>query len=82
MAEARRVLRPGGALLLLEHVRSPLRMVRAFQGLLEPLFVRFGADHLLREPLQHLWAEGLDIRRVERSRLGIVERVAVSKPLV
>src|ERR671931_1429638 len=38
--EARRVLRPGGKLILLEHVRSPLLPVRAVQRLLEPLSVR------------------------------------------
>src|ERR687888_1878793 len=44
VAEARRVLRPGGRLLLLEHVRSPIAAVRTLQRLLEPLFVRFWAD--------------------------------------
>jgi len=80
VAEARRVLRPGGAFLLLEHVRSPVLPVRVGQRLLEPLFVRFEADHLLREPLDHLRAEGFKIERLERSKLGIVERVAARKP--
>ena len=80
VAEAVRVLRPGGSVLLLEHVRSPMRPVQAVQRFLEPLFVRFEADHLLREPLDHLRAAGLEIRRVERSSLGIVERVATRKP--
>ena len=52
--EAYRVLRPGGQLLMLEHVRSPARSVRAVQRLLEPLAVRFEADHLLRDPLDYL----------------------------
>src|SRR5207248_2002019 len=53
-----RVLRPGGRLLLLEHVRSPIRRVRAGQRLLEPLFLRFEHDHLTREPLEHVEATG------------------------
>jgi ubiquinone/menaquinone biosynthesis C-methylase UbiE len=80
VAEAYRVLRPGGRLLLLEHVRSPSTPVRAGQRLLEPLTVRFEADHLLREPLDYLAAEGFDIELVERSKWGIVERVAARKP--
>jgi len=80
VAEARRVLRPGGRLLLLEHVRSPVRAVRAVQRLLEPLAVRFDADHLTREPLEYLAAEGFAIEHVERSKWGIVERVSARKP--
>ena len=80
VAEARRVWRPGGGFLLLEHVRSPVLPVRLGQRLLDPLFVRFEADHLLREPLDHLHAEGFEIERLERSKLGIVERVAGRKP--
>jgi ubiquinone/menaquinone biosynthesis C-methylase UbiE len=80
VAEARRVLRPGGQLLLLEHVRSPVRAVRVIERLLEPLAVRFAADHLTREPLEYLRIEGFEIERVERSKWGIVERVAARKP--
>ncbi len=80
VAEARRVLRPGGHLLLLEHVCSPIRPVRAVQRLLDPLFRRFAADHLLREPLRHLEAEGFVIDCLERSKLGIVERVSAWTP--
>ena len=37
VAEAARGLRPGGWLLLLEHVRTPLLPVRVLQGVLNPL---------------------------------------------
>ena len=79
VAEAMRVLRSGGRLLLLEHVRSPIAAVRTLQRLLEPLFVRFWADHLLRDPLDYLASEGLELERVERSAWGIVERLSVRK---
>jgi ubiquinone/menaquinone biosynthesis C-methylase UbiE len=78
--EVRRVLRPGGRFLLLEHVRSPRGAVRAVQHALDPLAVRFEGDHIAREPLEHLRAEGFEVERLERSKLGIVERVAARKP--
>jgi ubiquinone/menaquinone biosynthesis C-methylase UbiE len=80
VSEARRVLRPGGRLLLLEHVRSPLLPIRVGQHVLEPLTLRFEHDHLLREPLDYLKADAFEVEYLERSRLGIVERVAARKP--
>ena len=81
VAEMWRVLRPGGRLLMLEHVRSPLLAVRAGQRVLEPLFLRLEHDHLTREPLDHVRAAGFAVERLERSKLGIVERVAARKPV-
>jgi ubiquinone/menaquinone biosynthesis C-methylase UbiE len=78
--EARRVLRPGGALRLAEHVRSPLLPIRAGQRLIAPLMLRFGGDHLLREPLEHVRAEGFVVDELMRSKAGLVERLAARKP--
>jgi hypothetical protein len=47
--------------------------IRMLETLLDPLAVRFAADHLTREPL------GFEIERLERSKLGIVERVEARK---
>ena len=80
LAEAARVLRPGGQLLLLEHVRSPVLPVRLLQRVLEPLTLLLDHDHLLREPLRHVEDAGLVVESLERSKLGIVERLQASKP--
>lgn len=77
--EVHRVLRPGGRFLCMEHVRSPSAPVRAVQRLLDPLAVRFEADHLVREPLEYLEAEGFELELVVRSKWGIVERVSARK---
>jgi ubiquinone/menaquinone biosynthesis C-methylase UbiE len=77
--EVRRVLRPGGLFLLLEHVRSPLLPVRLVQRALNGHFVRAEGDHLLREPLEHLNAAGFEILRLERAKLGLIERVVARK---
>lgn len=80
VSEVYRVLRPGGRFLLLEHVRSPAAPVRIVQRMLEPLTIRFEADHLTREPLDHLAAAGFEVQELERTKWGIVERVAARKP--
>lgn len=79
-AEAFRVLRPGGKLVAIEHVRSPARPVRAVQKLIEPLSVKWEADNLTREPLDYLAGVGFEIEHVERSKWGIVERLLGRKP--
>jgi ubiquinone/menaquinone biosynthesis C-methylase UbiE len=79
VTEAHRVLRPDGRLVLLEHVRSPSVTVRAVQRVLDPVSVRFGADHLVRDPLDHLADAGFEIESVERLKWGIVERVVARK---
>ena len=78
--EAWRVLRPGGRLVALEHVRSPVAPVRRIQRALHPLVLRTMCDHLLREPLEDVADVGFDVEHLERRRLGIVERLIAAKP--
>jgi ubiquinone/menaquinone biosynthesis C-methylase UbiE len=80
VAEAVRVLRPGGRLLMVEHVRSPNRLVRGIERVFEPLTLRRMGDHLLREPLDHVLAESLEVEFLERSWFGVLERLAARKP--
>ncbi len=79
LAEMERVLRTGGRLLLLEHVRSPVLPVRAIQRLLDPLFVRLEGDHLLRDPLTHLPASGFVVEQIVRTKWGLIERIVARK---
>ena len=66
VGEVSRVLRPGGRFLLLEHVASPRRTVRAIQRILDLVTIRLEGDHLVREPLVHLREEGFQVERLER----------------
>ncbi len=80
IAEMRRVLRPGGTLLLLDHVASGNILVRAAQHVLEPVAVRLSGDHWLRRPLNLVREAGFTITRRERYRFGVIERLAAVKP--
>ena len=80
VAEMVRVLRPGGRLLLLDHVAGSSRPVRTVQRLLELVTVPAGGEHFLRRPFELVQAAGLHIERHDRFKLGIVERLAARKP--
>src|SRR6266540_885967 len=80
VAEMWRVLRPGGLLLLGDHVASSAWPVQALQWLLELVTVPLGGEHLRRRPLEQVRALGLEVQRQERFKAGMVERLAARKP--
>src|SRR5829696_7815855 len=80
IAEMKRVLRAGGRLLLLDHVRTSSKVCLSVQRVLEPLSWRFACDHLLRRPLEHVLAEGFEVEQRERYKAGIVERLSARRP--
>ncbi|GGS76300.1 ubiquinone/menaquinone biosynthesis methyltransferase [Planobispora rosea] len=80
IAEMVRVLRPGGVLLLADHVAGSSWPVRAAQRLLQAVTVPMAGEHYLRRPLDHLSAHGLSVELRDRFNLGIVERLAARKP--
>src|SRR5207247_9736374 len=64
--EMARVLRPGGLLLLADHVEAARWYARAAQRLIELITVPLGGDHFRRRPFTHVTALGFTVERRER----------------
>lgn len=79
IAEMARVLRPGGRLILVDHIESSSRIARGVQRALEVFTVPRGGEHFLRRPLNDVRAAGFEIEQVQRFKLGIVERLVARK---
>jgi ubiquinone/menaquinone biosynthesis C-methylase UbiE len=76
LAEARRVLKPGGHLLFCEHGLSPDQGVAKWQGRIEPIWKRiFGGCHLTR-PVGDNIARHFAIERIERGYMEQAPRIA------
>jgi len=75
LQEVRRVLRPDGRLLLLEHVLSERRALRAVMRLFDPLTVRISGAHIARETVLNVRAAGFDDLRVADLSLDVVKRI-------
>ncbi len=81
LAEVFRVLRPGGALRMLEHVRAPGPALAAVQDLLTPAWMRMtGGCRLDRETFSLVEHAGFEVeRRVQRLQ-GIGELIIARRP--
>jgi ubiquinone/menaquinone biosynthesis C-methylase UbiE len=80
IGEMHRVLRPGGQLLLLDHVAATRRFLLALQRLWEKVTLRAAGDHQTRHPLPLVERAGLVVRASRRSKAGTVERLRAVKP--
>ncbi|MHA6510940.1 class I SAM-dependent methyltransferase [Tessaracoccus sp. Z1128] len=70
-----RVLRPGGSLLLADHVGSTNPALRAVQWLLEAVTIPLQGEHWTRRPRLVVEAMGLQIVDSDRLHHGLIERL-------
>ena len=77
--EMTRVLRPGGKLILVDHVASTSRVARGVQRALELVTVPVGSEHFLRRPITHVLQRPFTIERAQRFKLGLIERLVARK---
>jgi ubiquinone/menaquinone biosynthesis C-methylase UbiE len=77
--EALRVLRPGGNLVLADHVVATTPLVRGGQRALEAISVPLAGEHFTRRPSLHLPGAGAEVVAADRFGHGAIERVHARK---
>lgn len=75
LAQMHRVLRPGGALLLVDHIGSSWPPIYAGQWLVERVTIPLQGEHLTRRHLARVRAAGFVVTENERLALGMAERI-------
>ena len=80
LRELARVVRPGGTILLLEHVRIDRPVIGPLMDLLDPLLVRLNGSHVNRRTVENVRRAGLEIRVMEEyGPLEVVKLMEVSR---
>jgi hypothetical protein len=74
-----RVLKPGGRLILVDHVASSSRVARVVQRAAEMITVPMASEHFLRRPRTNLEQRPFTIEQEERFKLGLIERLVAQK---
>jgi ubiquinone/menaquinone biosynthesis C-methylase UbiE len=76
LEELSRVVKPGGHIVLLEHMRADSPLLGALMDLFDPFVVRLMGPHINRETVDNVQRAGLEIERVEDlDRLGIFKLI-------
>jgi phosphatidylethanolamine/phosphatidyl-N-methylethanolamine N-methyltransferase len=79
LRELGRVVRPGGWVLLLEHVRVNKPVIGRLMDLLDPLVVRLMGPHINRRTVENVRKAGLEIERVEELAPGGLVKLIVAR---
>lgn len=79
LRELHRVLRKGGRLLMVEHVRSKGRLLGDLMDRLNPLVTKYGVDNINRETVNNLRKAGFKIEQDRNLVYDIVKAIVAVK---
>ena len=75
LQELRRVCKPDGQLIFLEHIRSSKKLMGLVMDMFNPLVVRIIGANINRKTLENMEAAGLHLRRVDTVGMEILKMV-------
>lgn len=78
LSEVRRVVKPGGQVLILEHMRSAQPVIGLLMDLLNPLVVRTTGANINRRTVENVGKGGLILKNVENVGMGGVFKLIVA----
>jgi len=79
LRELRRCLKPGGALIMFEHVRSRLGPIAILQDLMTPLVRRWGPD-MNRDTVANVLRAGFEIEVEQNVYVDVVKTIQARRP--
>lgn len=80
LSEARRVLKPSGQLLLLEHMLTANRLVRPLMHAMNPLVVRVMGANINRQTVANVERAGFQVLQIDNVMSDIVKLIEARKP--
>jgi ubiquinone/menaquinone biosynthesis C-methylase UbiE len=79
LRELKRVVKPGGQIILLEHMRSPNAVIGQIMDVLNPLVVRVMGANINRRTVENVQAAGWSIEQADDLGMGGIIKLIVAR---